>query len=216
MSMKEKFGLYLILTDPVAGYERCAEAAVRCQIRYLQLRMKNGTFEEKLRTALRLREITRGTDTRFIVNDEPELAMRSDADGIHLGQGDLPLAEARQLWNKKGALFGVSTHSMDQAVQAAGQTPDYIGIGPVFATSTKADTDPELGPEEAGRIARAVPVTSVAIGGINGGNLRQVMECGSDNFCVVSAVCAADNPETAIRELQRLSAKLKSAADRRA
>ena len=117
-SMKERFGLYLILTDPVAGYETCARAAVDCSVRYLQLRMKNASRAAVLKTALALRAITRGTPTRFIVNDDLAVAIESDADGLHLGQGDQPLAETRKAWPIPGKLFGLSTHSMGQAVHA--------------------------------------------------------------------------------------------------
>ncbi len=199
--MKEKFGLYLILTDPVAGYEQTARAAVECGVRYLQLRMKDAPRNEVLKTANMIREITRGTQTRFIVNDDLGIAIESDADGIHLGQGDLPLDEARAQWNTPGKIFGLSTHSLEQAIRAMELAPDYIGIGPVFPTQTKTDADPALGPQEAGRIAQATPITSVAIGGINAGNLSAVLAGGTDNFCVVSAVNQSSDPATAIRSL---------------
>ncbi len=203
--MKENFGLYLILTAPVAGYEKTARAAVECGVRYLQLRMKNAPRNEVLETAKMIREITRGTKTRFIVNDDLSVAIESDADGIHLGQDDLSLTEARAQWNVPGKIFGLSTHSLEQARDAEKLAPDYIGIGPVFPTQTKLDADPALGPEEVGRIARAVSITSVAIGGINTGNLAQVLEAGADNFCVVSAVNQSNDPATAIRKLCAVS-----------
>lgn len=202
--MKEQFGLYLILTDPVAGYETCARAAVDCGVRYLQLRMKDAPRGEVLETARALRKITRGTPTRFIVNDDLAVAIESDADGIHLGQGDQPLDEARQAWGVPGKLFGLSTHSEDQAVQAAALQPDYIGVGPVFPTPTKADHDPALGIEETARIMRATPLTAVAIGGIDAENLPQLLEAGIGNFCVVCAVNTAPDPATAIRRLQEI------------
>jgi len=202
--MKEQFGLYLILTDPVAGYETCARAAVECGIRYLQLRMKNASEPAVLETACRLREITRNTETRLIINDDLAAAMASDADGIHLGQSDRPLDEARAAWPVAGKMFGLSTHSMEQASRALKLNPDYIGIGPVFPTMTKTDADPALGTEEAGRIARNIPITAVAIGGIHSGNLPQVLEAGIPNFCVVSAVNRSADPAAAIGKLQKI------------
>ncbi len=203
-SMKERFGLYLILTDPIAGYETCARAAVDCNVRYLQLRMKNASRATVLKTALALRAITRGTPTRFIVNDDLSVAIESDADGIHLGQGDQPLGEARKAWNTHGKLFGLSTHSAAQAIQAQALSPDYIGVGPVFPTPTKARHDPALGIAEAGRIMEASPLTSVAIGGIDAGNLPLLLDAGIDNFCVVRAVNHATDPAAAIRQLQEI------------
>lgn len=202
--MKEPFGLYLILTDPVAGYEVCAQAAVDGGVRYLQLRMKGSPHAEVLETAKRLRQITRGTQTRFIVNDDLAVAIESDADGIHLGQDDPSLAEARAAWPVPGKLFGLSTHSMEQAADALKVQPDYIGVGPVFPTQTKADADPALGAEETGRIIQATPITAVAIGGISTDNLPDVLSAGIANYCVVSAVNSAPNPAHAIQHLQKI------------
>jgi thiamine-phosphate pyrophosphorylase len=202
--MKKQFGLYLILTDPIAGYETCAQAAVACGVRYLQLRMKNSTRETVIKTAKVLRKITRGTKTKFIINDDLSIAIESDADGIHLGQNDPLLTEARKAWDSPGKLFGLSTHSMEQAAHAGTLAPDYIGVGPVFSTPTKPDAAPALGPEETGRIIQSTSLTTVAIGGINAENLPGLLEMGMDNFCVVSAVNNALDPKAAIEELQAL------------
>jgi thiamine-phosphate pyrophosphorylase len=200
--MPEAFGLYLVLTAPVAGYEACAAAAVRCQVRYLQLRMKNAPPARILEMAWRLRALTRGTGTLFIVNDDVEIASAVDADGVHLGQCDLPLAEARRRWPVPGKRFGLSTHNATQAAAAAALAPDYLGVGPVFATPTKAVPDPVLGLQEMGRIVSAAPLTTVAIGGITRHNLADVLRHGAVNFCVVRAVGLCRDPEAAIRELQ--------------
>jgi len=202
--MNKPFGLYLILTGPVAGYEACAQAAVGCGVGHLQLRMKSATPETLLATACALRAITRGSPTRLIVNDNLAVAIESDADGIHLGQDDLSLPEARARWNIPGKTFGLSTHSLEQAVQALELSPDYIGVGPVFATPTKANAGPALGIEEAARIIRAAPVPAVAIGGINAENLPALLDAGIGNFCVVRAVNEAADPVAAIRNLQEI------------
>ena len=200
--MPDAFGLYLILTDPVAGYERCAEAAVEAHLKYLQLRMKKSPEAEVSRTAERLREITGGTATRFIVNDSVQIARDVDADGVHLGQEDMPLAEARRLWPEPGKLFGLSTHGEEQELRAREPAPDYIGVGPVFATPTKDKPDPTLGLELMGRIIRNSPLTTVAIGGINRESLPEVLRHGAINFCVVRSVNGRPDPARAIRELQ--------------
>ncbi|VGO21102.1 thiamine phosphate synthase [Pontiella sulfatireligans] len=202
--MKKNFGLYLILTDPVAGYEACAQAAVDCGLRYLQLRMKNAPCAEVVATAKAIRRITQGSQTRFIVNDDLAIAIEADADGIHLGQSDQSLTEARAAWSTPGKLFGLSTHSMEQALQAVALAPDYIGVGPVFPTRTKADADPAVGPQETARIMKQAPVTAVAIGGITAANLPGLLDAGASNFCVVSAVNASPDPAGAIRELQQI------------
>ncbi|NNJ71297.1 MAG: thiamine phosphate synthase [Kiritimatiellales bacterium] len=203
--MTETFGLYLILTDPVAGYEACAQAAVDCGVRYLQLRMKDASREALMATAQELRKITRGTRTRFIVNDDLDIAMVCDADGIHLGQDDLTIAEARKRWNTPGKIYGLSTHSLQQAAQARDLAADYIGVGPVFPTATKPDADPALGIEETARICTSTPLTTVAIGGIQSDNLSLLIKAGIDNFCVVGAVNHAPDPAAAIQKLQAIS-----------
>ena len=200
--MDDAFGLYLVMTDPVAGYEACAAAAVRCGVRYLQLRMKEPPRDAVLETARRVRAITLGSDTLFILNDDVTIAREVDADGVHLGQGDLPLDEARRLWPAPGKRFGLSTHNELQAVMASRRSPDYIGVGPVFATPTKAVSDPVLGLERMASIVRSTPVAAVAIGGIDRGNLAEVLRRGARNFCVVRAVNRQPDPGTAIRELQ--------------
>jgi thiamine-phosphate pyrophosphorylase len=202
--MKENFGLYLITSHPVAGYEAVARAAVECGLRYLQLRMKDASVDDVIRVAEKLKNITRDSATCLIINDDLAVAMAVDADGIHLGQGDLALSEARHRWNAPGKIFGLSTHTMEQALQAVDAAPDYIGIGPVFPTQTKQDTAPVLGVSATARIAGRIPLTAVAIGGINAENLPRLMRAGVENFCVVCGVDADPDPHAAIRRLQKI------------
>jgi len=194
----------MVMTDPVVGYEACARAAVNCGLRYVQLRMKNLPRADILSAARRVREITRGTETLFIVNDDVEVAWASDADGVHLGQGDTPLDEARKLWAVPGKIFGLSTHSEAQAEAAVALKPDYIGVGPVFPTPTKKIPDPALGIERAGSIIKNSPLTCVALGGLDGTNLAGVLKAGSVNFCAVRAIMQSPEPEKTIRALQQI------------
>jgi len=202
--MPEAFGLYLVLTDPVAGYEACAEAAVSTGVRYVQLRMKKRSRQEVLEVARRLRRITAGTETRFIVNDDVAVAAEADADGVHLGQDDMSVAEARQRWPVPGKVFGLSTHNEDQERRAREVAPDYIGVGPVFATPTKEKPDPILGLERMGRIVRESPLATVAIGGIDRDNLLEVLRHGAVNYCVLRAVNLDPGPKSAILALQEI------------
>jgi thiamine-phosphate pyrophosphorylase len=197
----ERFGLYLVITNPVTSYEQCAEAAVKAGLRFIQLRMKHAPREKILAVAHNLCAVTRGSATRFIVNDDPSIAAESGADGVHLGQTDMPLPEARLKFPDL-AFFGLSTHSTEQAQKAVALTPDYCGVGPVFATPTKEIPDPTLGPELAGEIIRQAPFTTVAIGGINRSNLATVLRAGAINFAVVREVCLDHAPYDAIRRLQ--------------
>ena len=198
-----RFGLYLVLTDPVAGYERCAAAAVEAGVRLLQLRMKQEPRATVLETARRLRRVTAGTSTLLIVNDDPDLAAEIGADGVHLGQDDEPLAAARR--RVAGVrIWGLSTHDEQQAKAARAAAPDYIGVGPVSATPTKANPDPIVGLRRLAAITALSPLPVVAIGGIDAGNLRDVLATGAGNFAVVRAVCGATDPLAAIRRLQAI------------
>jgi thiamine-phosphate pyrophosphorylase len=202
--MSETFGLYLVLTDPVTGYEACTEAAVETGVRYVQLRMKQKPRSEVLDLARKLRPITANSGTLFIVNDDVEIAAEVDADGVHLGQDDMSLAEARRIWPMPRKIFGLSTHNEDQERRARDLAPDYIGVGPVFPTPTKDRPDPTLGLGRMGRIVRESPLTTVPIGGIDKDNLPDVLRQGAVNYCVLRAVNLAPNPKKAIQELQEI------------
>lgn len=200
--MKNPFGLYLVITEPVTSYETCAEAAVRAELRVIQLRMKHVSRERIVATAKNLRSITAGTQTLFIVNDDPAIAAEVGADGVHLGQTDLPVPVARERFPSL-KIFGLSTHSLEQVEASRELAPDYIGIGPVYATPTKEIPDATLGLETMQKMLAAAPVPAVAIGGIDTHRLPDVLSAGAQNFAVVRAVCRADNPYAAIRRLQR-------------
>ena len=182
------FGFYLVITNPVVGYARCAEAAVRAGVKIVQLRMKHAAREDILREAREMRRVTRGTDTLFIVNDDPALAAEAEADGVHVGQDDMSPSEVRAKFPQL-KVVGLSTHNLDQVRASWAQPIDYIGVGPVYATPTKDIPDPTLGPEMAGRMIAAARVPAVAIGGINAETLPPVFAAGARNFAVVRAVC---------------------------
>ncbi|MFO7936011.1 MAG: thiamine phosphate synthase [Kiritimatiellia bacterium] len=197
----EKFGLYLVITNPATSCEKCAEDAVKAGVRYIQLRMKKTDKKTVLEKAHNLRSITRGETTKFIVNDSPEIAIESEADGVHLGQNDMPIKKARSEFPGL-KIFGLSTHSEEQARNAVALRPDYCGVGPVYVTPTKEIPDPDLGPERAGKIVQSAPFTTVAIGGINEDNLAPLLKAGAINYSVVRYVCLADKPYDAIMRLQ--------------
>ena len=199
------FGFYLVITNPVVGYARCAEAAVRAGVRIVQLRMKHAAREDILREAREMRRVTRGTETLFIVNDDPALAAEAEADGVHVGQDDMSPVEVRAKFPQL-KVVGLSTHNLDQVRASWDQPIDYIGVGPVYATPTKDIPDPTLGPEMAGRMIAAARVPAVAIGGINAETLPAVLAAGARNFAVVRAVCQSQDPYSAIRKLVEIHA----------
>ena len=204
------FGLCVILTSPVSGYEACAEAAVACGVRYLQLRMKDTPRSEVVATAHRILRITAGSPTLLVVNDDPVAALESGADGVHFGQSDIPPGWGDGVPPSRSdfKLIGISTHNLAQARHTITRfRPDYIGVGPVFATPTKRDHDPALGVAETARIiAAAAPVPALAIGGITPERIPSLAAAGIRNIAVVSAVCSARDPRMAIRGLQRAMA----------
>ena len=203
--MPEAFGLYLVMTDPVVGYAACAEAAVQTGVRLLQLRMKRQPREAILRTAREVAAIVRGSETRFFLNDDPELAAEAGANGVHLGQTDMPLAEARRRFPTLRG-FGLSTHNEEQARAAISCQPDYIGVGPIYPTPTKEIPDPVVGLDRLAKIVSESPLPCVAIGGIDAHTLPAVLNAGARTFAVVRAVCQDPDPASAIRRLQAIAA----------
>jgi len=166
----------------------------------IQLRHKDGYDAELLALAAELRELTDGTGKLFIINDRADIAAIVGADGVHLGQGDLPIAEARTLL-RPGALVGRSTHSIDQAHGAVMEGADYISVGPMFETATK-DAGPPVGPELLRQAAREISPPVVPIGGINIDNIDQLLAVGAKRVAVSAAICAAADPQAAAKALK--------------
>ncbi len=198
------FGFYLVITNPVVGYAKCAEAAVRAGVKIIQLRMKHATRDEILREAREMRRVTAGTETLFIVNDDPSIAAEAEADGVHVGQDDMPPAEVRARYPSL-KIVGLSTHNPAQVAASRAQPIDYIGVGPVYATPTKDIPDPTLGLETMRTMIDAAAHPAVAIGGIDATRLADVLAAGARNWAVVRAVCRAADPYAAIRNLQAIA-----------
>ena len=194
------FGFYLVMTNPLVGYARCAEAAVKAGVRIVQLRMKHAERSDILREAQEVRRITRGTDTLFIVNDDPAIAAEVEADGVHVGQDDMAPDEVRARWPEL-RIVGLSTHNLEQVRASVTQPIDYIGVGPVYATPTKDIPDPTLGLETMAAMIAAAAHPAVAIGGIDATRLPDVIAAGARNYAVVRAVCQSPDPYAAILKL---------------
>jgi thiamine-phosphate pyrophosphorylase len=150
----------------------------------------------------------KGYGQNFLINEAvpKRIAAECGADGVHLGQDDMTIDEARRLYPEL-KIFGLSTHNLRQAKESIAINPDYIGTGPVFPTPTKEIPDPTLGIADAVKMANLVSVPAVAIGGINANNIADVIKSGIRNFAIVRAVCAADNPYEAIISLNEIAAK---------
>lgn len=162
---------------------------LKAGISFIQHRQKEGTRREIYEEAAKLRKLTRYFNATLIINDHADIAIAVDADGVHLGQDDLPFAEARKIMGKK--IIGVSTHDLDQAKVAEAMGADYIGFGPVFETKTK-DAGKPKGVDNLKLITQNVSIPVVAIGGINIDNIASVMHAGADAVAVASAICSGD------------------------
>lgn len=172
----------------------------------IQLREKDMTARELVEAGYRLQEMTREHGATFIVNDRVDVALAVDADGVHLGQDDLPVSVARELLGAD-KIIGLSTHSFEQALAATSLPVDYIGVGPVFATQTKPGTRP-VGVELVSRVSRELSVPFVAIGAIDENNIDGVLSTGARNVAVLSAVVAApDVTAAATRLIARIREK---------
>lgn len=200
--MTADFGFYGILTHPRDGYERLAAVMVDRAVPYIQLRMKHAPRVEVARTARALRRIVEGP-SKLIINDDPEIARDEGADGVHLGQDDLPFAEARRIVGPH-AIIGLSTHNPGQTLAACALGPGYIGVGPVHTTPTKDIPDPVLGLDGMARMIELATVPAVAIGGIDLDNAAAVIAAGARNLCAVRAINQADDPGAALDRMLAL------------
>jgi thiamine-phosphate pyrophosphorylase len=207
MRERMKIGLYGILTDPVVGYERLAAIMAAKGLRAIQLRIKDAPRTEVVAVARRVRAIV-PAGVAFIVNDDPEIASEVRADGVHLGQDDMPYREARRLLGE-AAIIGLSTHNPAQTAAACALGPDYIGVGPVFATPTKKIPDPVLGLDGMRRMLEIATVPAVAIGGIDRGNAESVVAAGAESLCAVRCINAATDPAVEIDRMLLVLGKLR-------
>jgi thiamine-phosphate pyrophosphorylase len=198
-------GLTLILDhDSLAGRSLpdVAAQAVAGGADSLQYRAKNLTKREAYFNALQLRALSRRGGVTFLINDWVDLALAVEADGVHLGQEDLPLSTARSLLGPD-RIIGISAHTLEQAKEAEAGGADYLGIGPIFSSITKQDRPP-LGCETLLRFRSQVRIPIIAIGGIALQNVRQVMSTRVEGVAVVSAILAQSDVTRATADLARI------------
>lgn len=194
-----------VITDRRLAGDRSILDVVRAAIRggatVIQLREKEATTREMVELGRALLEITRAAGIPLIVNDRVDVALAIDADGVHVGQDDMPAAIARRLIGPD-KILGVSAETVEQARAAERDGADYLGVGDIYGTTTKPDAGPPIGIEGLRRIVQAVSIPVVGIGGINPDNAEPVIEAGAAGVAVVSAVMAAPDPEEATRRLR--------------
>ena len=197
--------LYVITGDHGGEVEtaRIVEAALEGGASIIQLRKKTMPMLEQYRLALALRILTREHEALLIINDHADLAIAADADGVHLGQDDLPPDAVRALPGFEGRLIGRSTHSLAQAQLAVHEGVDYVAVGPVYPTPTK-EGRPAVGTALVSRVAGVIDRPFVAVGGIDHDNAAGVVETGAPAIAVVRAVYDAPDPAEAARRLHEL------------
>jgi thiamine-phosphate pyrophosphorylase len=178
--------LYLILDKP--GFAKLDFEGVGI----IQLRDKVSDKKKVLKSAVKLAKLLSKSKTLFIINDHIDLAVLSGADGLHLGQGDLRLKQARLLLGKD-KLIGISCHNLSQAMKAQREGADYIGIGPVYPTATKPEYRP-IGLKVLRQLKGRIKIPYFAIGNVNEGNLAKIIECGARRIAVRRCVLEAENP----------------------
>jgi thiamine-phosphate pyrophosphorylase len=177
-------------------------AAVRGGVTCVQLREKTCSTREFIAEALAIRGFLKSRGIPLIINDRVDVALAVGADGVHLGQSDMPLAMARSILGRS-QIIGVSVESPSDAAEAEKGGADYLGVSPIFATATKTDTAAPLGLEGLRAIRRTVKLPLIAIGGLSPGNAAEVIASGADGVAVVSAIVGAADPELAAREMAR-------------
>ncbi len=200
-----RFDLYVItdtaLPDGRSALE-IARAALEGGADAVQLREKSSPAFKLCRLASEIQPMARKFGALFVVNDRVDVALAIGADGVHVGQEDLPAREARRLLPRP-VVLGVSAGTREEARKAEREGADYVGVGPIFATATKPDAGEAIGLERLAEIARSVAIPVVAIGGIDADSIARVFAAGASGAAVVSAVVTAPDMAAATRALKR-------------
>jgi thiamine-phosphate pyrophosphorylase len=197
-----------MLTEP-AG--ETAKKLIKAGVKLLQYRAKNATAREFWEESRAIAEIAWGAQCTFFVNDRPDVAYLAGADGVHVGQEDLEVADAREIMGP-GRWVGVSTHNLEQFREAAASSADYIAVGPIFQTSSKANPDPVVGTELLRQVRALTEKPIVAIGGITLERAAEVIAAGADSVAVISDILKAKDPAATAREFIRRLDAVKPAA----
>jgi len=206
------YELYIITDENIARektHAEIAQLAIAGGADVIQLRDKSCSSRDLIRIGRTVREITCRSSTLFIINDRLDVAVACGADGVHLGQGDMRTDVARQI-APQGFIIGVSVSTVDEAVRAERDGADYVALSPTFSTVSKPDAGPGHGSYMLREIRQNVSVPVIAIGGINHGNVAEVIAAGADGVAVISAVVGADDITAAARDLKNLIRQCKA------
>ncbi len=197
-NIKEKiknWHLYVILDKKLANeksYEEIVNDVIKGGADVIQLRDKSVSKDELIEIGKKLCRLTKQANISFIVNDYPDVAKAIDADGVHIGQGDISFVEAKKIIGSE-KIVGISTHNKEQVLEAIKIGADYIGVGPVFQTISKENPDPVVGIDLIKWVSQRCEIPFVAIGGINLNNLDNVLSAGAECIAVISAIMKSDD-----------------------
>ena len=197
-------GLYVVTDEGLSGglsHFEIAWRAVDGGADVIQLRDKTAGGRRLMEQAVLIRKLTRVNGRLFIVNDRLDIALASGADGVHLGQEDMPIADARRL-APRPFIIGMTVHNVQEAQRAQEEGAGYLGLSPVFATGSKADAGAACGVAMVTKVKKAVSIPVVAIGGIGPQNALEVLEAGADGIAVISAVVSQPDVAAAARGLK--------------
>ena len=200
------YSLYLVTDRDLARGRSTFEivkAAVDGGVTVVQLREKHCSTREFIEQALAIKNFLKARKVPLIINDRLDVAQAVKADGVHLGQTDMPLEMAKDILSDS-MLIGISAESIEDAIAAEKGGADYLGVSPIYATPTKTDTAPPLGLAGLREIRKAVSLSLVGIGGLNKENSAEAIRSGADGVAVVSAIVAADDPKAAAIELKQV------------
>lgn len=204
--MKNALKLYLVTDRPLSlgrPLEEIVEGAVEGGVTMVQLREKDAPTGEFVALAKRLKAVLAPLGISLIINDRVDVALASDADGVHIGQSDMPYEDARRLLGSD-KIIGLSVENFEDLERANVLDVDYVGISPVYGTPTKSDTAEPFGLEGLRRAVAMSVHPTVAIGGMNSSTIAEVMQAGTDGVAVVSAICSAPSPRKAAEELKEI------------
>ena len=202
-SLTHALRLYLVTDQASMRGRTLADvvlAALKGGVTCVQLREKSLCTRDFVALALALQDLLAAFAVPLIINDRIDVALACGAQGVHLGQSDMPVAVARRLLPPQ-VFIGLSVETMDDVANAAIQPVDYLGVSPIYPTPTKTDTAPPWGLDGLRQVRAATALPLVAIGGIQLAQVREVLQAGADGLAVVSAICSADDPEAAARIL---------------
>ena len=203
--MLEKFTVYFITDSKYGKHEELAKKALEGGVRAIQFREKRMTSKEMYKIAKKLRKITLEYDSILVINDRVDIAIASDADGVHVGQSDLPYEVISDIFD---GYIGVTAKSVEEAILAE-KYADYLGVGPIFETKTKKDAGHPIGLAGLKKIAESVNIPVIAIGGIKKGLVKDVLEAGAFGIAVISEIAASGDVTRAAKELVDIVKKFK-------